>query len=42
MYLERRGAVGLAQRIWVRATRRGETRQEIEEQGGVPATGVSA
>jgi branched-chain amino acid transport system permease protein len=38
MYLERRGAVGLARRIWARATR---GRQEpVEEQGGVPATGV--
>jgi len=42
MYLERRGAVGLAKRIWTRATQRGESPQEIEEQGGVPATGVSA
>jgi branched-chain amino acid transport system permease protein len=42
MYLERNGAVGLARRIWTRAVRREDTRQEIEEQGGVPATGVSA
>jgi branched-chain amino acid transport system permease protein len=42
MYVERRGAVGLAQRIWARTVRRDEPRREVEEQGGVPATGVSA
>jgi len=42
MYVERRGAVGLARRIWTRAVHRDEPRREVEEQGGVPATGVSA
>jgi branched-chain amino acid transport system permease protein len=42
MYLERSGAVGLARRIWKHAVHRDATPQEIEEQGGVPATGVSA
>jgi branched-chain amino acid transport system permease protein len=40
MYLERRGAVGLARRIWARATRGREDPREREDKGGIPATGV--
>jgi branched-chain amino acid transport system permease protein len=42
MYIERGGAVGLARRLWAHAVHREEPRREVEEQGGVPATGVSA
>jgi branched-chain amino acid transport system permease protein len=41
MYLERRGAVGLARRVWARIPRAGEPRPEREQEPGeVPATGV--
>jgi branched-chain amino acid transport system permease protein len=45
MYLERRGAVGLARRIWARATRGGGRGgggdpREREEESGIPAAGV--
>jgi hypothetical protein len=41
MYVERRGAVGLAKRIWTRITRRPEPRPEREQEAGeIPATGV--
>jgi branched-chain amino acid transport system permease protein len=46
MYLERRGAVGLARRFWARATRgrggggAGGENRELEDKGGIPAAGV--
>ena len=40
MYVERRGAVGLARRIWGRATRGRQDRAEREDRGGIPAAGV--
>jgi len=40
MYLERRGAVGLARRIWGRMKRGGQRRPEREDTGGIPAAGV--
>ena len=40
MYLERRGAVGLAQRIWARVKGGRAQRPEREDTGGVPAAGV--